>query len=861
MTTATPIAPDAPTEAQKRAGNYAKTHWRLHGMDIAIENLAGTKRSGVNHKGDPWEVTMPYHYGYIKGTEGADGDHLDCAVGPLMGSGTEAHIINQKGPTGEFDEHKVFIGYPSREAAIHAFRAGRSDNPDDVMGSVITVPIDELGRWIEEGNLQDEAVLKSETAHVKAHYRIVNGKIVYIPNYDRTVNGEHPSATMHQRTVVGVNQSGQAFIRATDSDDRDLVLSAAHSLGVNPVATRPSGANHHGRQSAYPTMIFASTAEAHAVMDAVRLRHGDRAHEHTVHTATRGAGAVQAALQRMATATRTNNAAVANAAAAQAPSPSAALAAAAQSFSQDRRFFTNHIAGQLDRRVVLENTSGTHNKHYIIDLRQVGEGKWVVNAGNGSIDSRSLVVRTKTVTPMSQAAANALVTQIKAEKVRGGYVGREDSASPRLRYTAMDNYLHPSLNQPAQAAAAAIVPPQGTSVPIPVRPAAPGAGAGPSGAPRPAPVTGPPAGSGVTASQYQTARDAAFAAGDRARGTDSQHTKQALQNSMEAIRTHAIGLDLATRGAIPDQQGKGPRWHQERLTAWKTTAANQWRNAMTSLNPAAITSTLSSGRGFEAAKKAANDAKDMIDMRPTGAALPAGMTEAKLTEAKTGIDSQIAALDFGAKLERFATTEQNPQTAVSTQIQAINSETLNGGMTGEQKTAAIRFAGALAHLNTIHTATTEVLAQHPEADDARAAATTMAQAVRQARDAALPVMAHPTGIWASATKPVVDKLAQLADKAAKEATRLESRPKTSDPRFARAHETHQQAAATAHAIATGTTDRGKITAALDAYKKSAVATYHHAMTLPKGEERKAAIRKAEEHAQHARDFAAKLQGR
>ena len=67
----------APTEAQKAAGNYRKHHVRIHGLDIALENVKGGKRSGVGHNGRRWTVTMPAHYGYIKRTEGADGDHVD----------------------------------------------------------------------------------------------------------------------------------------------------------------------------------------------------------------------------------------------------------------------------------------------------------------------------------------------------------------------------------------------------------------------------------------------------------------------------------------------------------------------------------------------------------------------------------------------------------------------------------------------------------------------------------------------------------------------------------------------------------------------------------------------------------------
>ena len=159
---------DAPTDGQKAAQNYRHAHWTLHGMHICIENLAGSTRSGVNPKGEPWSVVMPYHYGYIRNhgtnheTTAADGDKLDVAIGPLMDHCDEAHIINQINPdTGEFDEAKIFIGFPSREAAITAFRCGRSDNPDDVLGTVITVPISELKRWIDEGDLTKETILKA----------------------------------------------------------------------------------------------------------------------------------------------------------------------------------------------------------------------------------------------------------------------------------------------------------------------------------------------------------------------------------------------------------------------------------------------------------------------------------------------------------------------------------------------------------------------------------------------------------------------------------------------------------------------------------------------------------------------------
>ena len=52
--------------------------------------------------------TKGSHYGYIRLTRGADGDHLDVYIGPDGETG-RIFVLNQLDPrTGEFDEHKVF---------------------------------------------------------------------------------------------------------------------------------------------------------------------------------------------------------------------------------------------------------------------------------------------------------------------------------------------------------------------------------------------------------------------------------------------------------------------------------------------------------------------------------------------------------------------------------------------------------------------------------------------------------------------------------------------------------------------------------------------------------------------------------
>ena len=65
-----------PTEKQKEAGNYKKGHVRIGEFDISIEQPKGSVRRGVDANGRTWETKMNNTYGYIRGTEGVDGDTI-----------------------------------------------------------------------------------------------------------------------------------------------------------------------------------------------------------------------------------------------------------------------------------------------------------------------------------------------------------------------------------------------------------------------------------------------------------------------------------------------------------------------------------------------------------------------------------------------------------------------------------------------------------------------------------------------------------------------------------------------------------------------------------------------------------------
>ncbi len=158
-----------PTDAQKETGNYAKGHIDLHGFDISIENAKGSERSGKNKQGKEWSVTMPAHYGYIKGTKGPDKDHLDVYIGEEPES-TKVFVVNQAKEEGGFDEHKIMLGFDSKEDAIACYdKAFTGDLGPKLREEVIATDIDGLKAWIKDGDTKKPFPKKVEEAELDQH--------------------------------------------------------------------------------------------------------------------------------------------------------------------------------------------------------------------------------------------------------------------------------------------------------------------------------------------------------------------------------------------------------------------------------------------------------------------------------------------------------------------------------------------------------------------------------------------------------------------------------------------------------------------------------------------------------------------
>ncbi|HEX5676447.1 MAG TPA: hypothetical protein VFX91_00615, partial [Alcanivorax sp.] len=165
-----------PTKAQIKAGNYQVKRRRFCGMDVSIENPAGSYRRGQDPGGATWETRMIYDYGYIRGTLGVDGDHVDCYLGPNEDA-PMVYVVHQRryGDWDKFDEDKCMMGFDCQDDAVTAYLK-HYDDPR-FLGPITAMPMAEFKEKVMatkgapkmvKSTVPIPLILK---AHVKQHTR------------------------------------------------------------------------------------------------------------------------------------------------------------------------------------------------------------------------------------------------------------------------------------------------------------------------------------------------------------------------------------------------------------------------------------------------------------------------------------------------------------------------------------------------------------------------------------------------------------------------------------------------------------------------------------------------------------------
>ena len=196
----------SPTPAQKEAGNYKKGHVKIDGFDVTIENPRGSERSGTDAGGREWRQTMHNTYGYIRGTEGVDGDHIDVFLSDTPESGN-VYVIDQRNADGSFDEHKVMYGFPDIESARKAYLSNYEDGWQG-LGAITPVSKEEFKKWVDSSHRKTKPF---------AEYKSV-----------KSLGGQHE-----------VNAPASEQLKPTDL--RDAVRPESAELGVNEADARAKG--------------------------------------------------------------------------------------------------------------------------------------------------------------------------------------------------------------------------------------------------------------------------------------------------------------------------------------------------------------------------------------------------------------------------------------------------------------------------------------------------------------------------------------------------------------------------------------------------------------------------------------------
>lgn len=125
-------------------------HTTHQGLPIAIENAKGSVRKGVDPNGKKWRTVFENPYGYIKGTEGNDGEEIDVYVGPDA-KAPQAFVVHQRRlDNGKHDEDKVMLGFKSKAEARAAYLRHYNKVGPKLLGNITAMAVDALKRKLEE---------------------------------------------------------------------------------------------------------------------------------------------------------------------------------------------------------------------------------------------------------------------------------------------------------------------------------------------------------------------------------------------------------------------------------------------------------------------------------------------------------------------------------------------------------------------------------------------------------------------------------------------------------------------------------------------------------------------------------------
>lgn len=141
----TPVLPFPADVTQLVAGG----RYSILGMVWHIEYVTGDERTGRSPDGTTYSTPMVCAYGEVEGTRDADGDPVDIFINQTnFDPKAPVRIMDlRKKDTGDFDEHKLWVGFPMEMDVTQAF-GQMYNNAPVVNGGITDLPLEKMRGWV-----------------------------------------------------------------------------------------------------------------------------------------------------------------------------------------------------------------------------------------------------------------------------------------------------------------------------------------------------------------------------------------------------------------------------------------------------------------------------------------------------------------------------------------------------------------------------------------------------------------------------------------------------------------------------------------------------------------------------------------
>lgn len=218
-----------------------------NGLEIAIEQRKGDVRKWTDKSGRKGQTVMNYAYGYVKNTEGADGDGYDCFVGPVPDAPFVYIIHQQQEDADRYDEDKAMIGFSNAHHAKRAYLA-HFDDPS-FYGSMSMVPFEEFIQKLTEmrpgGRVDNDGMLKATSPQSSVRLVAKSNQVRHSGPTDNPTPPQYPAGpTLAPHYGAWTSQAGDRAVREGSSGPNILFHAPQPYVERHPETQRQKIAEH-----------------------------------------------------------------------------------------------------------------------------------------------------------------------------------------------------------------------------------------------------------------------------------------------------------------------------------------------------------------------------------------------------------------------------------------------------------------------------------------------------------------------------------------------------------------------------------------------------------------------------------------